>query len=592
MGQRKGSSSGRRTGEANSNRNVRSISNSREVSRRSKGKNRYAYEDEGRASARYYEQDEFYRSEPKRKKKSKQYRDEEMQNSKRKNSTKGRKGDRDRTKKPRRRGRRKKSISKILGIILTIIQFILSVILVVNVMFFNMLTSTYVMVLAGVLLILLCITLLSQLCAKKKGIPGKIFCIFMCIVLGAGSFYISKINNAFQKVTGSNTQTSSVVVAVKADDKAEKIQDAAEYKFGVQYTTNGDQIRSAVSEVTKETGVEIETVEYNSLMDEVQALYDGEIDAIIYNAGQTGVVKEHIPTFDEDVRVIYKHRIVIEIENEAVDASMSEPFAVYLSGMDTYEPVTEADRSDVNIIAVVNPKSHQVLLVSTPRDYWVPIPGISGGQNDKLTHAGIYGVEASMTTLSELYEVELPFFGRVNFTTMIKIVDELGGLDVESDEAFTTSSDSEYVMDVQLGMNHFDGAQTLAFCRERQNLADGDNARGRHQQAVITAIIKKMMSPAMLRGATGIIESVSDGVDTNFTTEQIQSLIKTQLRSNASWNIYSVSAEGYGSQDVCYSSGSTPLYVTVPDDTSVANIIDLINRVEAGEVLEGSVSTE
>lgn len=197
-----------------------------------------------------------------------------------------------------------------------------------------------------------------------------------------------------------------------------------------------------------------------------------------------------------------------------------------------------------------------------------------------------------MATLSELYDVELPFFGRVNFTTMIRIVDELGGLDVESDEAFTTSADSEFVMDVQLGMNHFDGTQTLAFCRERQNLADGDNARGRHQQAVITAIIKKMMSPAMLRGATGIIQSVSDGVDTNFTPEQIQSLIKTQLRSNAAWNIYSVSAEGFGSTDICYSSGDTPLYVTIPDETSVANIVDLINRVEAGEVLEGSVSTE
>ena len=545
-----------------------------------------------RTSSRYYDDDDdYYRPEPRRSKKSR-YQDEDMRSSKRKNTTNRGNGDKNRRKKTRRRGRRKNGISKTLGIFLAIIQFVLSVVLIVNVMFFNMLTTTYVMVLAGVLMILLGITLLSQIGAKGKGIGGKIFCIFLCLVLGAGSFYRSKINDAFQKVTGSNTQTSSVVVAVKTDDAAEKIQDAADYKFGVQYTANGDQMRSAVAQVNKEIGGEIETVEYNSLIEEVNALYDGEIDAIVYNAAQTGVVKEQIPTFDEDVRVIYKHRIVIEIENEAVDASMSEPFAVYLSGMDTYEAVTEADRSDVNIIAVVNPKSHQVLLVTTPRDYWVPIPGISGGQNDKLTHAGIYGIEASMATLEQLYDVELPFFGRVNFTTMIRIVDELGGLDVESDAEFDTGWESGMETHINEGMNHLDGTQTLAFCRERHALDDGDDARGRHQQAVITAIIKKMMSPAMLRGATGIIESVSDGVDTNFSQEQIQSLIKTQLRSNAKWNIYSVSAEGIGTQDICYSSGDTPLYVAIPDETSVANITDLINRVEAGEILEGSVTTE
>lgn len=591
MGQRRNSSSGGSDVEGNSNRNMRSINNSREVSRRSKGKNRYAYEEDSRMAASYYGEDEYHRTEPKRKKKTKRYRDEDVQSAGKRKQTAG-KNDKNRRKKVRRRGRRKNGISKTLGTILAIIQFVLSVVLVVNVMFFNMLTATYLLVLIAVLVILLGITLLSQLGAKGKGIGGKIFCIIMCVVLATCSFYISKINNAFQKIMGSNTQTSSIVVAVRSDDKANTIEDAANYMFGVQYATNGDQIQSAVKQIEKEVGKKINKSAYDSLMEEVQALYDKEVDAIIYNVGQTGVVKEQIPTFEEDVKIIYKYRIVIAIENEAVDASVSEPFAVYLSGMDTYEEISEADRSDVNIIAVVNPKSHQVLLVTTPRDYWVPIPGVSGGERDKLTHAGIYGVEASMATLEELYQIDIQFFGRVNFTSMIRIVDALGGLDVESDEAFTTSQNSEYVMDVQLGMNHFDGLQALAFCRERENLADGDNARGRHQQAVITAIIKKMMSPAMLRGASDIISSVSDGVDTNFSMDQIQSLVKTQLRTSATWNIYSVSAEGTGSTDICYSSGSTPLYVTVPDETSVANITDLINRVEAGEVLEGSTSTQ
>lgn len=492
----------------------------------------------------------------------------------------------------RRRGRRKNGFSKALGILLAIIQFVLSVVLVVNVLFFGMLTDTYVLVLAGVLLILLGITLLTQIGARGKGIGGKIFCIFLCVVLGAGSFYISKINNAFQNILSSTKKTSSMVVAVRSDDTAEKIEDTRMYSFGVQYTTGSDQMKSAVHQVEKELGKEIETVEYSSLVEEAQALLGGEVDAIIYNSGQAGVVDEQIPSFEEQVKIIYTHNIVVEIENEAADASVEEPFAVYLSGIDVYGDITQESRSDVNIIAVVNPKSHQVLLITTPRDYYVPIPGISNGQRDKLTHAGLYGVDVSMATLEEIYDVDIKFFGRVNFTSMITIVDALGGLDVESDAEFDTGWESGEEFHVNEGMNHFDGAQALAFCRERHALPDGDNARGRHQQAVITAMIKKMMSPSMLRGAADIIDSVSDGVDTNFSMEQVQSLIKTQLRTNAQWNIYSVAAEGEGAKDVCYSSGDMLLYVTMPDETSVANIQDLIDRTIAGEVLEDSTTTE
>ena len=321
-------------------------------------------------------------------------------------------------------------------------------------------------------------------------------------------------------------------------------------------------------------------------------IYDGEVDAIIYNSAYSNIIKEQYSTFTKDTKVIYKHNIVVEIESDTSDESVTKPFAVYLSGIDTNGDITEQGRSDVNIVAVVNPTSHQVLLITTPRDYYVPIPGVSGGQDDKLTHAGIYGVDVSMQTLEALYDTDIEFFGRVNFTSMTSVVDALGGLDVESDLEFDTGWESGAEIHVNEGMNHFDGISALAFCRERQALPDGDNGRGVHQQAVITAIIKKMMSPAMLRGASDIIESVSDGVDTNFTSSQIQSLIKTQLRTNAKWNIYSVAADGTGGTDICYSSGNEELYVTYPDEDSVAEIIGLIKKVKDGEIIEGSVSTE
>lgn len=568
--------SNKRTRESrdNSNLNMRSINNSREVSRRSKGKNRYAYEEDYRSNTRYYDENGYYQ-EPVKKKSSKKMEQEAEKAAK----------------KRRRRGRRKNLGSKILGYLLAIVQFFLSVILAVNVMYFDLLPMTYILILAAVLLILLGITLLTQIAAKGKGLGGKIFCIIMCVILAAGSFYLEKVNEAAEKIFGSNTSTSAIVVAVKADDKAEVISDAASYTFGIQYATYEEEMRTGLANIRNEIGNEIEVQEYSDLIDEATALINGEIKAMIYNSSQTSIIQEQIPEFSQETKIIYTHNIVLQIANETVDVSMSEPFTVYLSGMDTYNEISSADRSDVNIIAVVNPKSHQILLVTTPRDFYVPIPGISGGQRDKLTHAGIYGIDASMRTLEELYETEIQFFGRVNFTSLINIVDALGGLEVISDEEFDTGWESGTEIHVNEGTNYFDGKSALAFCRERHALADGDNARGRHQQAVITAMIKKMMSPAMLRGATEIIQSVSDGVDTNFSMDQIQTLIKTQLRKNSEWNIYSVSAEGFGDKQYCYSSGNTPLYVTIPDENSVANIIDLINRVEAGEVLEGSTST-
>lgn len=590
MEQRK--SARRRSSDGTSNRNMRSINNSREVSRRAKGKNRYAYE-EDRRSARYYDDEEdYYRERPKKKSssndKKKRRPEEDYQNIRKMSDPENNKN----RKNKRRRGRKKNRVSRTIGIILVIIQFILSVVLAVNVMLFNVLTSTYFLVLIGVLLILLGITLLTQIAAKGKGIGGKIFCILICIILGVGSFYIGKVNNAFQKITGSNKKTSSMVVAVKADDNADTLSAAAEYTFGVQYATGGDQTKSAVKQIEKELGQNITLQEYSNLGEEAQALYDGEVDAIIYNSAYSNIIKEQYSTFTKDTKVIYKHNIVVEIESDTSDESVTKPFAVYLSGIDTNGDITEQGRSDVNIVAVVNPTSHQVLLITTPRDYYVPIPGVSGGQDDKLTHAGIYGVDVSMQTLEELYDTDIEFFGRVNFTSMTSVVDALGGLDVESDLEFDTGWESGAEIHVNEGMNHFDGISALAFCRERQALPDGDNGRGVHQQAVITAIIKKMMSLAMLRGASDIIESVSDGVDTNFTSSQIQSLIKTQLRTNAKWNIYSVAADGTGGTDICYSSGDEELYVTYPDENSVAEIIGLIKKVKDGEIIEGSVSTE
>ena len=495
--------------------------------------------------------------------------------------------------------RRKKSTNKYsrrsgsnkLGTLCIILQTIASVALMAVLYLLGMIPDKYLVLAAAVLFFWWCVTWNSQVARRKRGTWGKVFSLLMAVVMFTGSYYVAQANNMIGKITGSNYKVDKMVVAVRADDSAETIEDAANYTYGVQFEKGADNIQTAVTDIEKQIGVDtIELKEYDSVQDQARALVDGDCDAIIYNSAYTTLMEEAVDGYSDKVKVLYTFNIRVELDfgnstGATDDSIIKEPFTVYISGIDVYGDVSETSRSDVNIIAVVNPQTHQILLVTTPRDYYVPIPGISGGQRDKLTHAGIYGIDASMRTLGELYETDINYYARLNFTSLIDIVDTLGGIDVYSELAFTTSKDSEYIMDVQEGYNHFNGKETLAFCRERHNLPDGDNQRGKNQQAVITAMLKKCLSPTMLLKANTIMEQVSKDVETNMTQEQINALIKYQLNSNATWTIQSVAAEGTNTKGTCYSSGDTELFIMEPIESSVQNIIELANIVEDGGVL-------
>lgn len=490
-----------------------------------------------------------------------------------------------------RRGRSGKSdayrVSRNIGLGLAAVELVASIAFIISVLFLNMLPGKYLAVFALVLLIVFLLILLTQLKAEGYGIAGKLVSVFMSAVLVFGSYYVVKANSMVAEISGGDKKVDKVVVAVLKDNPAETIEDAAGYSFGVQYAMKGDEIRGTISEINGKLGSEIATVEYNGLSEQAAALQSGEVDAIIYNEAYAAILEEAFEGYSESVKVIYSHEVESEIKNIAIDVKVKEePFVVYISGIDVYGAIETNSRSDVNILAVVNPETHQVLLVTTPRDYYVAIPGVTGGARDKLTHAGIYGVDASMATLGELYDTEIQFYARVNFTSLIQMVDALGGVDVYSEFAFTTSSDSGLVMDVVQGVNHFDGKQALAFSRERQHLASGDYQRGKNQQAVIKAMIEKAISPAILAGANGILESVSGNVDTNMSAEQIQTLIKSQLDSGQGWNIVSVAAEGSGDMQYCYSYSGAPLSVAWPNEESVAAIREQIAAVKRGDILE------
>ena len=487
-------------------------------------------------------------------------------------------------------GKRDNQISWTIGVVLGVIQAVASVVFMIALFVLDMLPVKYLAIIAGLLLIALLIVFTSQLLSKKKGIAGKIFSVLMSVILAVGSFYIFKANGTVSEISGSGTKVDKVVVAVLSDDPAESIQDAKDYSFGVQYALKGEEIQETVGAINEELGSAIAETEYRSVQEQATALHNGDVQAIIYNEAYNGILSEEFGDFGNSIKVIYSHSIETKVENNAAEQVevKDDTFTVYISGIDVYGAIETNSRSDVNIMAVVNPTSHQILLVTTPRDYYVEIPGISGGELDKLTHAGIYGVDASMATLGQLYDTTIDFYARVNFTSLVEMVDALGGVDVYSEQAFTTSEDTGLVMNVVQGENHFNGQQALAFSRERMNVDGGDFQRGKNQQAVITAMIKKAVSPAILVGANGILNSVSGNVDTNMSQDQIQTLIKTQLSDGGAWNIKSVAAEGTGDQQYCFSSPGSLLYVTQPDPNSVASIKAMIDSVENGEVFTDS----
>ena len=261
-----------------------------------------------------------------------------------------------------------------------------------------------------------------------------------------------------------------------------------------------------------------------------------------------------------------------------------EPFVIYLSGVDTRGELTENARSDVNILAAVNPVTKRVALVNTPRDYYVDLAGTSS--KDKLTHAGLYGVETSMETLGNLYGVNVDHYIRINFAGFISIIDALGGVDVYSDQAFTSVGSPGYYDPTTFveGWNHLDGKSALAFARERHAFASGDIQRGINQMKVIDAMLNKIKSPALLMGFSKIMDAAADCFVTSFSQDQISALVRMQLSDFAEWDIESYTVTGTSSSSTkCYSAKGQKLYVMKPDDSSVSKAREMLASVLGGE---------
>lgn len=478
------------------------------------------------------------------------------------------------------------------GKILAILQLILSVVFMGLIFKLDVLPTKYFIAASIILILLALICFLLQF-RKHAHWAGKIISFIVILVMIFGSVYVAKTMYTLGSVTKVKTyQTDKIVIAVLADDPAQSLADAEDYKFGIMAGNDRSKVDLAITQMNSNLDSEIETVEYNSYSEQVEALYTGKIDAMIYNQALDELIEEKNPGFLEKIRIIDNFKVETEVLMEDVpDLPITkEPFIVFLSGMDVYGDLEQTSRSDVNIMACVNPTTKQVLLVSVPRDAYVEIPGITYGEKDKLTHAGMYGIQYSIAAMEEIFDLDISYYVRINFTSLIMMVDALGGIDVESDYAFSTyykqyNTDTWTYYEYKKGMNHLDGIYALAFARERMNAAGGDYQRAKNQQKVIAALLEKIKSPAFLTGYTGLLSSLEGKMDTNFTSQQLASLVKMQLNDGADWNIVSSSVYGISSEEYCASYAGSPLAVEVLDDDSIEAVKEVIEKLMKGEVI-------
>ena len=427
-------------------------------------------------------------------------------------------------------------------------------------------------VLGGLGAVLLLLILLNGL--KRL---GKTTLVLATIVILGASYSAYQMNatvNFFNKL---NTNTQKKELTMSLATLAEGgVADVSALDGKVVLAPLGqdrDNVQALVDDLKAKRQVTVTVEEVPSYLAAYQQLLDGKAQAMVLNSGYESLLE------GIKIKKLYQYNHVTEVADQPAKPepanqqtiqapAENQPFNLYISGIDTFGPVSSVSRSDVNVIATINPKTHQILLTTTPRDAYVPIADGGADQKDKLTHAGIYGVEASMHTLARLYDTPIDYYVRLNFTSFLNIIDTVGGIDVYNDQAFT-SLYGKY--DFPVGELHLNADQALGFVRERYSLSGGDNDRGKNHEKVITALIKKLGSRQTLLQAQEVMDRMSQSVQTNLPLAKVMELVNEQLESGQAYTVTSVALTGHGSTGLpSYAMPGAELYMMQVDEASLA----------------------
>ena len=470
-------------------------------------------------------------------------------------------------------------------IILTLILLLAIGFLVYTALSTQLVPAKYVVYGAAGSLIIVIITAALTWSTRNRGqfIIGLIFDVVLAAILIYVAFAFLNVQSTIKAIGADDKADNYAGIYVLTSEDAESLEDFSGRTYGV--LSNNDSNDEIVGKIKDRIGKIVKTSKYDGAALAMDGLLNGDVDAVAMDEVYWDMITEMEGYEDLGDKVKEIDRIGYEVENAAVteaktiEKKSDDVLAVYVSGIDSREGLVAKSRCDSNIIAIINKKTKQILLVSTPRDYYVPL-SISGGQKDKLTHAGIYGVKVSMDTLEMLYGVPLDYYFRVNFSGFKEIIDAIGGITINSPQAFTAYTDPQ--CSFSAGEQTVNGRYALAFARERYAFSKGDIQRGEDQMQVIKATIEKMQTPGALANYTSLLNAIEGSFETSMPYDLITELAQITLDGSGSWEIYSYSVNGTDGSEKPYSLG-TYAYVMYPNEAAVNNAISLMEDMLAGK---------
>ena len=459
---------------------------------------------------------------------------------------------------------------------LTILYAILALILLFTMFNYNFLSFRFLNIIITIgLLVVLAISIFLQKTKKSPLVTTVVLVIFSLVSL-VGIFGFKQmidITNRMNQTAAFSEVEMSIVVPKESD-----IKDVSQLT-SVQAPTKVDKnnIETLMSALKKDKKVDVKVEDVASYQEAYDNLKSGKSKAMVLSGSYASLLESVDSNYASHLKTIYTYKIKTKNNNSAKQVD-SKVFNIYISGIDTYGSISTVSRSDVNIIMTVNMNTHKILLTTTPRDAYVKIPGGGADQYDKLTHAGIYGVETSEQTLENLYGIKIDYYARINFTSFLKLIDQLGGVTVHNDQAFTSLHGK---FDFPVGDIQMNSEQALGFVRERYSLNGGDNDRGKNQEKVISAIVNKLASLNSVSNFTSIVNNLQDSVQTNMSLDTINALANTQLDSGSKFTVTSQAVTGTGStgQLTSYAMPNSSLYMMKLDNSSVARASQAIKNL-------------
>ena len=494
-----------------------------------------------------------------------------------------------------KKNKKQNKVGKVFGVIFSIVMIAATMYLLFNIIKLNVL-PTKLLFLITIVFVLLDLIFILLLCFATKGVVSKIICIIFALAISLGSclggYYMSKTGGLLSSMTNvAKHSKNTVSVVVKESSDMKNKNDLSGHSIGTLANINTTGSKKILKELNK-SGIQMEKREYGSLTEMLESFYNGEVDSIVINESSRSQITDidAYKDFDNNTRVVYQTSYEVENTDKAnaVSNITTTPFNVLISGSDTRGGFDENGRSDVIMVATVNPKTGTVLLTSVPRDFYVPTAcdagdGCQEGALDKITHTGIHGTNTTKRTVEQLLGIEINYTFKVGFDTVTDLVDAIGGIDVTVAPGYAVDS---FLMipsfSVHEGVNHLNGQQALAYARERYAYTEGDRQRTKNQQQVLMGIVDKITSPAIVTNYAQIMDSMSDTFSTTMSSQEISDLIKYQLNSNPKWKMEQYMVNGTGDTLMCAELGNAA-YVMVPDQSTVTTAKNKINAVLAGK---------